>query len=94
MNVWFLLKMKPYTLNSVILFLLHEGSMPSRLAAPPPWMSPTQYFYCACCSPMGGGGVAQPQPILSGGSPYNSVTHVRTGQHIAGAFHYQFQDCQ
>ncbi|KAF0024690.1 hypothetical protein F2P81_023492 [Scophthalmus maximus] len=47
-------------------------SMPSRLAAPPPWMSPTQYFYCACCSPMGGGGVAQPQPILSGGSPYNS----------------------
>ncbi|XP_070702979.1 deleted in azoospermia-like [Pempheris klunzingeri] len=45
-------------------------SMPSRLVGPAPWMSPTQYFYCACCSPMGGG-MAQPSPILSGGSPYN-----------------------
>ncbi|XP_034456523.1 deleted in azoospermia-like isoform X3 [Hippoglossus hippoglossus] len=33
------------------------------------WTSPTQYFYCACCSPVGGG-VAQPSPILNGGSPY------------------------
>ncbi|XP_030268757.1 deleted in azoospermia-like isoform X2 [Sparus aurata] len=45
-------------------------SMPSRLAGPAPWMSPTQYFYCACCSPMGGG-MAQPSPIFNGGSPYN-----------------------
>ncbi|KAM9340279.1 deleted in azoospermia-like [Symphorus nematophorus] len=45
-------------------------SMPSRLVGPAPWMSPTQYFYCTCCSPMGGG-VAQPSPFLSGGSPYN-----------------------
>ncbi|KAI3358467.1 hypothetical protein L3Q82_014894, partial [Scortum barcoo] len=45
-------------------------SMPSRLVGPAPWMSPTQYFYCTCCSPMGGG-MAQPSPILSGGSPYN-----------------------
>ncbi|XP_035476634.1 deleted in azoospermia-like isoform X2 [Scophthalmus maximus] len=59
-------------------------SMPSRLAAPPPWMSPTQYFYCACCSPMGGGGVAQPQPILSGGSPYNSVTHPYSYSNFGG----------
>ncbi|XP_038580492.1 deleted in azoospermia-like isoform X1 [Micropterus salmoides] len=45
-------------------------SMPSRLVGPAPWMSPTQYFYCTCCSPMGGG-IAQPSPILSGGSPYS-----------------------
>ncbi|XP_036948009.1 deleted in azoospermia-like isoform X2 [Acanthopagrus latus] len=45
-------------------------SMPSRLAGPAPWMSPTQYFYCACCSPMGGG-MAQPSPIFSGGNPYS-----------------------
>ncbi|XP_017277811.1 deleted in azoospermia-like isoform X1 [Kryptolebias marmoratus] len=45
-------------------------SVPSRLVGPTPWMSPTQYIYCACCSPMGGG-VTQPSPILSGGSPYN-----------------------
>uniref|UniRef100_A0A8C3AHQ4 Deleted in azoospermia-like n=1 Tax=Cyclopterus lumpus TaxID=8103 RepID=A0A8C3AHQ4_CYCLU len=45
-------------------------SMPSRLVGPAPWMSPTQYFYCGCCSPMGGG-MAQPSPILNGGSPYN-----------------------
>ncbi|XP_044191238.1 deleted in azoospermia-like isoform X3 [Thunnus albacares] len=44
--------------------------MPSRLVGPAPWMSPTQYFYCACCSPVGGG-MAQPSPILNGGSPYN-----------------------
>ncbi|XP_060916322.1 deleted in azoospermia-like [Labrus mixtus] len=45
-------------------------SMPSRLVGPAPWMNPMQYFYCACCSPMGGG-MAQPSPILNGGSPYN-----------------------
>lgn len=55
-------------------FFLHLGSMPSRLISPAPWMSPTQYFYCACCSPVGGG-VAQPSPVLSGGNPYNQVTH-------------------
>ncbi|KAM6899653.1 deleted in azoospermia-like [Xenentodon cancila] len=46
-------------------------SMPSRLVGgQAPWMSPTQYFYCTCCSPMGGG-VMQTTPIFSGGSPYN-----------------------
>ncbi|XP_020503736.1 deleted in azoospermia-like [Labrus bergylta] len=45
-------------------------SMPSRLVGPAPWMNPMQYYYCACCSPMGGG-MAQPSPILNGGSPYN-----------------------
>ncbi|XP_072226212.1 deleted in azoospermia-like [Leuresthes tenuis] len=45
-------------------------SVPSRLVGPTPWMSPTQYFYCGCCSPMAGG-VTQPSPIISGGSPYN-----------------------
>ncbi|KAG7245082.1 hypothetical protein INR49_023648 [Caranx melampygus] len=29
-------------------------SMPSRLVGPAPWMSPTQYIYCTCCSPVGG----------------------------------------
>ncbi|XP_026203520.1 deleted in azoospermia-like isoform X2 [Anabas testudineus] len=45
-------------------------SMPSRLVGPSPWMSPTQYFYCTCCSPMGGG-MIQPSPILNGGNPYS-----------------------
>uniref|UniRef100_A0A3B4WSI7 Deleted in azoospermia-like n=1 Tax=Seriola lalandi dorsalis TaxID=1841481 RepID=A0A3B4WSI7_SERLL len=45
-------------------------SMPSRLVGPAPWMSPTQYFYCACCSPVGGS-MAQPSPVLSNSSPYN-----------------------
>ncbi|XP_058475097.1 deleted in azoospermia-like isoform X1 [Solea solea] len=45
-------------------------SMPSRLFGPAPPMSPTQYFYCACCSPIGGG-MAQPSPIITGGNPYN-----------------------
>ncbi|KAA8586009.1 hypothetical protein FQN60_007578, partial [Etheostoma spectabile] len=45
-------------------------SMPSRLFGPAPWMNPTQYFYCACCSPMGGA-MAPPSPILNGGNPYN-----------------------
>nr|XP_020469864.1 deleted in azoospermia-like isoform X2 [Monopterus albus] len=44
--------------------------MPSHLVGPAPWMSPTQYFYCSCCSSMGGS-VAQPSSIISGGSPYN-----------------------
>lgn len=56
---------------------LRPGSMPSRLVGPAPWMSPTQYFYCACCSPMGGG-MAQPSPILSGGNPYSQVIHPYT----------------
>uniref|UniRef100_A0A3Q3RWS5 Deleted in azoospermia-like n=1 Tax=Mastacembelus armatus TaxID=205130 RepID=A0A3Q3RWS5_9TELE len=47
----------------------NSRSMPSRLIGPAPWISPTQYFYCACCSPMGGN-IAQPSPVLSGGSPY------------------------
>ncbi|XP_034535511.1 deleted in azoospermia-like isoform X2 [Notolabrus celidotus] len=45
-------------------------SMPSRMICPAPWMNPIQYFYCVCCSP-GGACVAQPSPILNGGSPYN-----------------------
>ncbi|XP_068566692.1 deleted in azoospermia-like isoform X3 [Cebidichthys violaceus] len=45
-------------------------SIPSHQVGPAPWMSPTQYFYCGCCSPMGVG-MAQPSPILNGGSPYN-----------------------
>ncbi|XP_074469992.1 deleted in azoospermia-like isoform X2 [Sebastes fasciatus] len=45
-------------------------SMPSRLFGPAPWMSPTQYLCCSCCSPMGGG-VTQPSPIINGGSLYN-----------------------
>lgn len=44
--------------------------VPSHLVGPAPWMSPTQYLYCSCCSPMGGG-MAQPSPVLSGGSPYS-----------------------
>ena len=58
--------------------LHHSGSVPSRLVGPAPWMSPTQYFYCACCSPMPGG-VTQPSPIISGGSPYNQVFHMQSG---------------
>uniref|UniRef100_UPI003AAB00C3 deleted in azoospermia-like n=1 Tax=Centroberyx gerrardi TaxID=166262 RepID=UPI003AAB00C3 len=45
-------------------------SFPSRLVGPAPWMSPTQYIYCACCSPAGGG-MAQPSPVFNGGNPYN-----------------------
>ncbi|KAM3595621.1 uncharacterized protein V6R79_000243 [Siganus canaliculatus] len=45
-------------------------SMPSRLVGPAAWMNAPQYFYCTCCSPMGGG-VAQPSPVFNGGSPYN-----------------------
>ncbi|KAJ0055420.1 hypothetical protein NL108_018016, partial [Boleophthalmus pectinirostris] len=41
-------------------------SLNPRLFSPAPWMSPTQYFYCTCCSPMGGA----PTPVVSGGSPY------------------------
>ncbi|TMS18272.1 hypothetical protein E3U43_010598 [Larimichthys crocea] len=46
-------------------------SMPSRLISPAPWMSPTQYFYCACCSPVGGG-VAQPSPVPQWRKPLQS----------------------
>ncbi|XP_070968632.1 deleted in azoospermia-like [Oncorhynchus clarkii lewisi] len=44
-------------------------SMPSHLVGQVPWMSPSQYLYCTCCSPMGVG-VAQPPPVLNGGNPY------------------------
>ncbi|MEQ2280207.1 hypothetical protein AMECASPLE_017307 [Ameca splendens] len=45
-------------------------SVPSRLVGPSPWMNPSQYIYCACCSPVGGG-VTQVSPVFSGGSAYN-----------------------
>ncbi|XP_041811914.1 deleted in azoospermia-like [Chelmon rostratus] len=45
-------------------------SMPSRPVCLAPWMNPTQYFYCTCCSPMGGG-TAQPTSIFSGSGSYN-----------------------
>uniref|UniRef100_A0AAQ4PPJ2 Deleted in azoospermia-like n=3 Tax=Gasterosteus aculeatus aculeatus TaxID=481459 RepID=A0AAQ4PPJ2_GASAC len=45
-------------------------SMPSRLVGPAPWISPTPYFYCGCSAPMGGS-MAQPSPVLNGGTPYN-----------------------
>ncbi|XP_047461355.1 deleted in azoospermia-like [Mugil cephalus] len=45
-------------------------SMPFRMVGLAPWMNPTQYMYCTCCSPMGGG-VPQPSPILNGSSPYS-----------------------
>ncbi|KAF3833724.1 hypothetical protein F7725_024928 [Dissostichus mawsoni] len=45
-------------------------SMPPSPVGPAPWMSPPQYFCCSCCSPMGGG-MPQPSPIVSGGSPYD-----------------------
>ncbi|XP_029918775.1 deleted in azoospermia-like isoform X2 [Myripristis murdjan] len=45
-------------------------SLPPRLVGPAPWMSPTPYIYCACCSPVGGG-MAQPPPLLNGGNPYS-----------------------
>ncbi|XP_012990999.2 deleted in azoospermia-like isoform X2 [Esox lucius] len=44
-------------------------SMQSHLVGPAPWISPSQYVYCTCCSPVGGG-MAQPAPIVSGGNPY------------------------
>ncbi|CAL1584062.1 unnamed protein product [Knipowitschia caucasica] len=42
-------------------------SMSPRLFGPAPWMNPTQYIYCSCCAPMGGG----PQSMMSGGNPYS-----------------------
>ncbi|KAI9526882.1 hypothetical protein NQZ68_035155 [Dissostichus eleginoides] len=47
-------------------------TMPPSPVGPAPWMSPPQYFYCSCCSPMGGG-MPQLSPILSGGSPYGQL---------------------
>lgn len=44
--------------------------IPSRLVSQSSWTSPPQYFYCAFCSPMGPGGMAQPSPMMTGGSPY------------------------
>ncbi|XP_015229649.1 PREDICTED: deleted in azoospermia-like [Cyprinodon variegatus] len=45
-------------------------SVPSRLVGPSPLMNPSQYMYCACCSPLGGV-VTHPSPAFSGASPYN-----------------------
>ncbi|KAL0961838.1 hypothetical protein UPYG_G00332330 [Umbra pygmaea] len=44
-------------------------SLHSHLVGPASWISPSQYIYCTCCSPMAGG-VVQPAPIVSGGNPY------------------------
>ena len=46
--------------------------MPSHLVDQAPWITPSQYIYCTCCSPMGGG-MAQPSPVLNGGNPYFQV---------------------
>uniref|UniRef100_A0A672ZIS5 Deleted in azoospermia-like n=1 Tax=Sphaeramia orbicularis TaxID=375764 RepID=A0A672ZIS5_9TELE len=46
-----------------------SARMPSNLIGPAPWMNPTQYLYCSCCSPMEGV-MAQPSPVLSRDSPY------------------------
>uniref|UniRef100_A0A7N6FJT5 RRM domain-containing protein n=1 Tax=Anabas testudineus TaxID=64144 RepID=A0A7N6FJT5_ANATE len=59
-----------FNLQLIVIFTFLVWSMPSRLVGPSPWMSPTQYFYCTCCSPMGGG-MIQPSPILNGGNPYS-----------------------
>ncbi|XP_021178087.1 deleted in azoospermia-like isoform X1 [Fundulus heteroclitus] len=47
-------------------------SIPTRLVGPTPWISPNHYICCGCCSPVGGG-LPQPAPVFSGGSPYNQV---------------------
>lgn len=44
--------------------------LPPRPFGSASWMRPTPYFYCSCCSPMGGG-LTQPAPIITGGSPYS-----------------------
>ncbi|KAM7373013.1 hypothetical protein PAMP_007899 [Pampus punctatissimus] len=64
------LKGRKLKLGPAIMKERSSRSMPSRLVCPAPWMSPTQYFYCTCCSPVGGG-MTQPSPMLNGGSPYN-----------------------
>uniref|UniRef100_A0A8C6WLX6 Deleted in azoospermia-like n=1 Tax=Neogobius melanostomus TaxID=47308 RepID=A0A8C6WLX6_9GOBI len=45
-------------------------SLPPHMFGASPWLNPTQYYYCSCCSPMGGG-LPQPSPIIGGGSPYS-----------------------
>lgn len=59
----------------ICLFCSHLGSIPPGFVGNGAWMNPTQYFYCACCPPLGGG-VTQPSPIVSGGTPYNQVALV------------------
>lgn len=54
--------------------IYHPGSLPPRLVGPPPRMSAPQYFYCNCCSPVGGA-ITQPIPVFNAGSPYTQVTH-------------------
>uniref|UniRef100_A0A672FVT0 Deleted in azoospermia-like n=1 Tax=Salarias fasciatus TaxID=181472 RepID=A0A672FVT0_SALFA len=49
-----------------------RGTFPSRMVGPSPWPAPPQYFFCACCSPMGGGlAPSQPSPIMNGSGPYS-----------------------
>ncbi|XP_068603670.1 deleted in azoospermia-like [Brachionichthys hirsutus] len=48
-------------------------SFPGRLVSPAPWLSPVQYYYCACCSPVGGGGVVQTSPVFNQSTPYNQM---------------------
>ncbi|XP_068189809.1 deleted in azoospermia-like [Antennarius striatus] len=42
-----------------------------RLANPAPWPGPVQYYYCTCCSPVGG--VLQSAPMFNQNSPYNQM---------------------
>lgn len=44
-------------------------SMQSHLVGPAPWISPSQYIYCACCPPIGSS-VVPSSPVLNGGNPY------------------------
>ncbi|XP_062302205.1 deleted in azoospermia-like isoform X1 [Osmerus eperlanus] len=44
-------------------------SIPPHLIGPAPWMNPSQYIYCTCCPPMGGG-MAPLSPVLNSSSPY------------------------
>uniref|UniRef100_H2LJC0 Deleted in azoospermia-like n=1 Tax=Oryzias latipes TaxID=8090 RepID=H2LJC0_ORYLA len=57
-------------LGPAILKEKRPRSIPPGFVGNGAWMNPTQYFYCACCPPLGGG-VTQPSPIVSGGTPYN-----------------------
>ena len=50
-----------------------QGSIPPHLIGPAPWMNPSQYIYCTCCPPMGGG-MAPLSPVLNSGNPYIQVT--------------------
>ncbi|XP_034016213.1 deleted in azoospermia-like isoform X2 [Thalassophryne amazonica] len=46
-------------------------SLPSRVFGPSPWVSPSPYFYCTCCTPIGG--AIQPSPMPNGGNPYSQT---------------------